>query len=52
MLVAVASPDLFHLSLPYLLSGRPPESGKYVVLYFYPLDFTFVCPVGTDEKGC
>eukprot|EP00959_Pyramimonas_sp_CCMP1952_P364889 7641116-Pyramimonas_sp.AAC.2 len=21
--------------------------GKYVVLFFYPLDFTFVCPTGT-----
>jgi len=20
--------------------------GKYVVLFFYPLDFTFVCPTG------
>jgi alkyl hydroperoxide reductase subunit AhpC len=20
------------------------ESGKYLVLFFYPLDFTFVCP--------
>ena len=27
--------------------------GKYVVLYFYPLDFTFVCPteiIAFDEK--
>lgn len=22
-----------------------PPAGKYVVVYFYPLDFTFVCPV-------
>ena len=22
----------------------PPPPGKYVVLFFYPLDFTFVCP--------
>lgn len=22
----------------------PPSPGKYVVLFFYPLDFTFVCP--------
>lgn len=22
----------------------PSSSGKYVVLFFYPLDFTFVCP--------
>ena len=22
-------------------------AGKYVVLFFYPLDFTFVCPTGT-----
>ena len=21
------------------------DAGKYVVLFFYPLDFTFVCPV-------
>jgi alkyl hydroperoxide reductase subunit AhpC len=20
--------------------------GKYVILFFYPLDFTFVCPTG------
>ena len=28
--------------------------GKYVVLYFYPLDFTFVCPteiIAFSEKG-
>ena len=27
--------------------------GKYVLLYFYPLDFTFVCPteiIAFDEK--
>jgi len=22
------------------------RQGKYVVLFFYPLDFTFVCPTG------
>jgi peroxiredoxin (alkyl hydroperoxide reductase subunit C) len=22
--------------------------GKYVVLFFYPLDFTFVCPTGME----
>lgn len=22
----------------------PSSAGKYVVLFFYPLDFTFVCP--------
>jgi len=22
----------------------PSYSGKYVILFFYPLDFTFVCP--------
>jgi peroxiredoxin 2/4 len=22
---------------------------KYVVLFFYPLDFTFVCPTGEDK---
>ena len=22
------------------------QQGKYVVLFFYPLDFTFVCPTG------
>ena len=28
--------------------------GKYVVLFFYPLDFTFVCPVraaGRDQRS-
>lgn len=24
-------------------------SGKYVVLFFYPLDFTFVCPTEIIE---
>jgi alkyl hydroperoxide reductase subunit AhpC len=24
--------------------------GKYVVLFFYPLDFTFVCPTGRHES--
>ena len=27
--------------------------GKYVILFFYPLDFTFVCPteiLGFDER--
>jgi hypothetical protein len=22
---------------------------KYVILFFYPLDFTFVCPTGEDK---
>ena len=25
--------------------------GKYVVLFFYPLDFTFVCPTGEFLKA-
>ena len=25
--------------------------GKYVVLFFYPLDFTFVCPTGIKQKN-
>ena len=25
--------------------------GKYVVLFFYPLDFTFVCPTGITYKN-
>ena len=25
--------------------------GKYVVLFFYPLDFTFVCPTGKEKSG-
>ena len=25
---------------------RTAISGKYAVLFFYPLDFTFVCPFG------
>lgn len=25
--------------------------GKYVVLFFYPLDFTFVCPTGKNKKS-
>ena len=31
----------------WLFSGNPITEllqGKYVVLFFYPLDFTFVCP--------
>ena len=32
------SPPSAHLLLCCLLQG------KYVVLFFYPLDFTFVCP--------
>ena len=24
--------------------------GKYVVLFFYPLDFTFVCPTGKNKS--
>jgi alkyl hydroperoxide reductase subunit AhpC len=24
--------------------------GRYVVLFFYPLDFTFVCPTGNNTK--
>jgi len=24
--------------------------GKYVVLFFYPLDFTFVCPTGNKVR--
>jgi hypothetical protein len=35
-----ASPNLPSL----LLCCCPCLSGKYVVLFFYPLDFTFVCP--------
>jgi peroxiredoxin (alkyl hydroperoxide reductase subunit C) len=29
--------------------------GQYVLLYFYPLDFTFVCPseiLAFNDKGC
>jgi peroxiredoxin len=26
-----------------------PKQGKYVVLFFYPLDFTFVCPTGKER---
>ena len=29
---------------PWLTQARR-DAGKYVVLFFYPLDFTFVCPV-------
>ena len=25
--------------------------GKYVVLFFYPLDFTFVCPTELEEAA-
>lgn len=25
------------------------KQGKYVVLFFYPLDFTFVCPTGKSH---
>ena len=25
--------------------------GKYIVLFFYPLDFTFVCPTGLFDKS-
>ena len=27
------------------------RQGKYVVLFFYPLDFTFVCPTGKEKSG-
>lgn len=29
---------------PSPISSSLPTPGKYVVLFFYPLDFTFVCP--------
>lgn len=37
--VAVVDYDFKDVSLSNYL-------GKYVVLFFYPLDFTFVCPTG------
>jgi len=32
-------------------AGTLPRPGKYVVLYFYPLDFTFVCPVRPCDRA-
>jgi len=26
------------------------KQGKYVILFFYPLDFTFVCPTGKQPR--
>ena len=43
----LSHPFLPLLSHPFprsSLSSPPPLPGKYVVLFFYPLDFTFVCP--------
>jgi alkyl hydroperoxide reductase subunit AhpC len=38
---AVVNGNITPESTPYKLSSN---RGKYVVLFFYPLDFTFVCP--------
>ncbi len=38
---AVVNGDITPDDKPYTLSSN---RGKYVVLFFYPLDFTFVCP--------
>lgn len=32
-------------------AAHPTPPGKYVVLFFYPLDFTFVCPVRSSAHG-
>ena len=38
-----------HLLLPLSLTVK--LTVQYVVLFFYPLDFTFVCPTGARPAG-
>jgi hypothetical protein len=38
-------------SLSSAAASHPTPPGKYVVLFFYPLDFTFVCPVRSSAHG-